>query len=117
MNLIGCVIDVVAYGDTSRNLVSVEEEKERPSSFELKQNYPNPFNPSTKISFQVPEGSDVTLKVFDMPGKEVATLVHEYKPAGSHTVQFNASDLPGSMYICQLRAGEHTSMRKKILLK
>ncbi|MGE5353642.1 MAG: T9SS type A sorting domain-containing protein [Acidobacteriota bacterium] len=116
-NLAGCIINNVPNGNTSMNVVAVENSKASPSRFELEQNYPNPFNPSTQISFQVPEASMVTLRVFDMLGKEVATLVNEYKSAGSHTVQFNASNLPSGMYIYQLRAGENISLRKMMLLK
>ena len=78
-----------------------------PSKFSLEQNYPNPFNPSTKISWQSPVGSWQTLKVFDVLGKEVVTLVDEYKPAGTYKVDFRVKnvELSSGIYFYQLRAG------------
>ena len=94
-------------------LVGVAEEKGLfPQTFYLYQNYPNPFNPSTKISWQSPVGSHQVLKVFDVLGNEVATLVDEYKPAGSYEVEFNAishsggvRNLSSGVYFYQLRVG------------
>jgi len=95
-----------------------------PTKFVLKQNYPNPFNPSTKIKYQVPEVSFVTLKVFDVLGSEVATLVNEEKPAGNYEVDFNAKGLTSGIYFYQLRvypagggAGSFTETKKMILLR
>jgi photosystem II stability/assembly factor-like uncharacterized protein len=97
------------------------EENSIPSQFILEQNYPNPFNPSTKISWQLPEGSNVKLKVFDLLGREVATLVDEYRQAGSYDVEFNqASSIknPASgVYYYQLKAGNLIETKKMILLK
>jgi len=87
------------------------------SSFLLEQNYPNPFNPNTVISYQLPVGGDVTLKVYDILGNEIATLVNEYKPVGRYEVEFNASALPSGVYFYQLKAGEFISTKKMILLK
>jgi photosystem II stability/assembly factor-like uncharacterized protein len=81
------------------------------------QNYPNPFNPSTIISFTLPEQTDVELRIYDVLGKEVATLVNESKPAGSYEVEWNASDLPSGVYIYQLRTGTSVQMKKMMLLK
>jgi hypothetical protein len=75
---------------------------EIPTSFTLAQNYPNPFNPSTKIQFSVPRQSNVLLKVYDMIGQEVATLVDESKPAGTYIVQFDASRLASGVYCYRL---------------
>jgi hypothetical protein len=93
--------------------------------FFVDQNYPNPFNPSTKISWQSPVGSWQTLKVFDMLGREVATLVDEYKPAGMHNVQFSTNNLSSGVYFYQLKVGDPSvgsgqsfiQTRKMILLK
>uniref|UniRef100_UPI00307F835A T9SS type A sorting domain-containing protein n=1 Tax=Ignavibacterium sp. TaxID=2651167 RepID=UPI00307F835A len=86
----------------SSNLVSVEEEGEIPTEFKLEQNYPNPFNPSTKIKYTIPDvRSDLALtvlKVYDILGNEVVTLVNDYKPAGSYEVEFNASNLSSGIY-------------------
>ena len=116
ITLKGCVIDGVVYGDTT--VVSVEDEKpNRPTEFSLSQNYPNPFNPSTKISWQSPTAGQQCLKVFDILGKEVATLFDEYKPAGKYEVEFNASSLPSGIYFYQLEAEGFIQMKKMILLK
>ena len=105
-------------------VVSVEEEitKSIPSSFQLYQNYPNPFNPTTNIGFRIadfPEGTSglVTLKVFDVLGREVATLVNEEKPAGSYEVEFDGSKLSSGVYIYQVKAGEFVQAKKLILVK
>ena len=87
-----------------------------PAKMEI-QNYPNPFNPSTLISFTLPEQGDVELKIFDVLGNEVATLVNESKPAGSYEVEWNASNLPSGVYIYQLVAGTNIQMKKMLLLK
>lgn len=86
------------------------------SSFELLQNYPNPFNPSTKISWQSPVGSWQMLKVYDVLGNEVATLVDEYKPVGNYEVKFDASNLASGIYLYQLKAGNFIETKKMILL-
>ncbi len=94
-----------------------------PAKIEM-QNYPNPFNPSTTIKYTVPnvtlsgvEGSRVELKIYDVLGNEVATLVNENKPAGSYEVEWNASNLPSGVYIYQLVAGTNTQIKKMLLLK
>ncbi len=85
--------------------------------FKLQQNYPNPFNPSTKISYSIKEEGLVTLKVYDVLGKEIATLVNENKPAGNYEADFNASQLTSGMYIYKLQAGDFISSKKMILLR
>lgn len=85
--------------------------------FELTQNYPNPFNPSTKIKYQIPELSFVTIKVYDVLGKEVTTLINEEKPAGSYEVEFDASRLPSGVYFYRLQAGSFIETKKMILLR
>jgi hypothetical protein len=75
-----------------------------PDSYNLAQNYPNPFNPVTVISYQLPVNSQVTLKVFDVLGREVATLVNENKNSGSYEIEFNGSKLPSGMYFYRLYA-------------
>ena len=97
--------------------VGVDDEEILPTEFALEQNYPNPFNPGTKISWQSPVGSQQTIKVFDVLGNEIATLVDEYKPAGRYEVEFNASTLPSGVYFYQLKAGEYTAVKKMLLLK
>ena len=85
--------------------------------FKLSQNYPNPFNPSTVISWQSPVGSRQILKIYDLLGREVKTLVNEEKKAGYHSIDFNGSDLPSGIYFYRLQTGDFVQTRKMILLK
>ncbi len=87
------------------------------ATYSLSQNYPNPFNPSTKISWQLPVGSQATLKVYDVLGKEVATLIDEYEPAGKYEVEFDATGLSSGMYFYKLEAGIFSSIKKMILIR
>ncbi len=98
--------------------------KNPPDEYSLKQNYPNPFNPSTKIKFTIPNAGqrdsspyNVTLKVYDVLGNEVATLINEVKPAGTYEVEFNAEHLPSGMYFAKLTANDFTRVIKMTLLK
>jgi len=95
----------------------VESSQSRPTTFALSQNYPNPFNPSTIISYQLPKNSLVTLKIYDVLGRQVATLVNGREPAGSHSVSFNGDRLSSGVYFYRLVAGGYTSVRKMILVK
>ena len=88
-----------------------------PSTFRLEQNYPNPFNPSTTIEFALVEGSEVTLKVFDLAGKEVAILVNESLASGTHKVTFEANSLPSAIYFYRIDAGGFSKIKKLMLLK
>jgi hypothetical protein len=97
--------------------VGVRNESSSAKTFSLFQNYPNPFNPSTAISYRLPAVSHVTLRVYDLLGREVATLVDEYQVAGQHSADFHAVDLPGGMYLCRLRAGRFAATGKLLLVK
>lgn len=88
-----------------------------PKEFELFQNFPNPFNPSTEISFQIPSASFVTLKIFDILGNEVTSLINEEKPSGTYKVIWNAANNPSGIYFYQLKAGNFIKTKKLILLK
>ncbi|QQS35395.1 MAG: T9SS type A sorting domain-containing protein [Ignavibacteriales bacterium] len=88
-----------------------------PEEFLLEQNYPNPFNPKTKIRWQSPAGIWQTLKVYDILGNEVTTLVNEFREAGKYEIEFDASDLASGVYLFRLKAGEFESSRKMILIK
>ena len=88
-----------------------------PVKFDLSQNYPNPFNPVTKINFAIPKNGMVTLKVFDILGKEVATLVRENKQAGYYSVDFNGSDISSGIYYYRIESGEFIDVKKMVLIK
>jgi len=111
------VKEIVITGIGKDNTVNIEDDFYTPLVFSLVQNYPNPFNPTTKISWQLPVSSYQTLKIYDVLGNEVATLVNESKPAGSYEVEWNASSLPSGVYIYQLVAGTNIQMKKMLLLK
>jgi hypothetical protein len=88
-----------------------------PERFALYQNYPNPFNPSTSISFNLPLKSFVSLKVFDIMGREVATLVNEELSAGSHLQQWNVANMSSGVYFYRIQTGLLTETKKLLLLK
>lgn len=101
-----------------RNELSVEDRLNLPlSSYTLFQNYPNPFNPSTRIRYTIEKESTVLLKVYDILGNDIATLVSEVKPAGIYEVTFDAEDLPAGIYFYRLTAKEFSETKKLILLK
>jgi hypothetical protein len=122
----------VAYGvDEAEMLASLQEAQEKyyqltsvkadhntiPDGYVLEQNYPNPFNPSTSIKFGIPEGSNVTLKIFNSLGEEVAELLNEYMDAGTYTYNFDASKLPSGIYVYTLQTGEQLISKKMTLIK
>ena len=110
----------ITANSTSYNsalVTSVEQISGLPQNFELTQNYPNPFNPSTKIEYSIPEESFVQLKVYDILGNEVATLVHEEQSVGTYRADFSGSNLSSGMYIAKLQAGNFIQTRKMLLLK
>ena len=106
------------YGLEFRLPVSVEQVGNGvPEVYNLSQNYPNPFNPSTTINFSLPKGSNVVLKIYDVLGREVATLLNGEKPAGNYEVNFDASKLASGLYVYTINAGEFTSTKKMMLMK
>ena len=113
--------DSLAFGTLSYPIAEIEEKILIVEEFRLYQNYPNPFNPSTMISWQSPIGSHQTLKVFDVLGNEIATLVNEYKPAGSYEVEFNPvssiKPLASGVYFYQLKVGSFMQTKKMLLLR
>ncbi|HRE11426.1 MAG TPA: T9SS type A sorting domain-containing protein, partial [Ignavibacteria bacterium] len=102
---------------TYRTLVGGIGTIEIPNYYSLAQNYPNPFNPTTSIKFSVPKAVNVSLKIFDVLGREVATLVNEVKQPGFHTADFNASNMASGIYFYRIDAGEFTSVKKMMLVK
>jgi hypothetical protein len=101
----------------SQWVTAVKENSTMPSTFALEQNYPNPFNTSTKINYSLATTGNVSLKVFDVLGREVMTLVNEVQVAGQHTAVVNASRLASGMYIYKLEAGSFSSVKKMMFLK
>lgn len=106
-----------AKWDVIRNLVSVDDNATPALSFDLQQNYPNPFNQGTNIRFTVQAPGFTSLKVFNLLGQEVATLVNEVKPAGSYEVTVHAPTLSSGVYLYQLRSGTFVATKKLIYLK
>lgn len=102
-------------------LASVEDEEGQQTEFKLEQNYPNPFNPSTSIQYTIGSRQFVSLKVYDVLGNEVATLVNEHKPAGAYEVDFQSAigrrQLVSGIYYYQLQAGDYSGTKKMILMK
>jgi len=124
--LIGCVINGVLYGDTSLTSINTIG-SEIPSIYSLYQNYPNPFNPTTKIKFDIPtplsfphapSGNPlIRLKIYDILGKEIATLVKESLQPGSYEVTFDGNNLPSGIYFYKLETNNFVQTKKLILLK
>jgi hypothetical protein len=90
---------------------------EIPATYSLEQNYPNPFNPTTNIQFSLPKATHVTLKVFNLLGQEVATLVSCEVAAGWHVQELNAANLSSGMYFYRLQAGTYSETKKLVLMK
>ena len=108
----GCAAPIVENQEETNDNISLS-----PDKFVLNQNHPNPFNPTTSISFNLPAAGQVSLKVFDISGKEVAGLVDNYLEAGRHSVNFDASALSSGVYYYKLASGNNVSMRKMLLIK
>jgi Secretion system C-terminal sorting domain len=117
-------IDIGAYEYGACGVGILDEGFENSYSYYIDQNYPNPFNPITKIRYSIPsvtlskvQGSLVTLKVYDVLGNEIATLVNEQKPSGRYEVEFNAQGLTSGVYFYKIRAGSFSETKKMVLLK
>jgi len=111
-----------AYGVWRRSIAEImtgvgNNPKQIPSRFVLEQNYPNPFNPTTTISFSLPSKSFVSLKVFDLIGRDVATIVSEEISAGSYSRQWNATNMPSGVYFYRLQTGSFNETKKLVLLR
>ncbi|MCB0729126.1 MAG: T9SS type A sorting domain-containing protein [Ignavibacteriae bacterium] len=97
--------------------IALSEDPLIPEEFDLRQNYPNPFNPSTNIRYDLPKDNIVTIKIFDITGREIKTLVNEFKPAGRYLISFNAANLSSGIYYYKIEAGEYSQVKKMILIK
>jgi hypothetical protein len=112
--------DMGAYGGPGARgdeVAGIEDEENLPGQYSLWQNYPNPFNATTIISFSIPEPEQVTLTVYDLLGREVRTMVDEYRQAGIHHITFYASDLASGIYFYRVQAGNSVNSRRMVLLK
>jgi len=107
----------ITYYYKNKFLLLSVNETENINNFSLSQNYPNPFNPSTKISYSIAAAGIVSLKIYDILGREVSTLVNEEKPVGRYEVNFNASQLASGVYFYQIKAGDFVQTKKLMLLK
>ena len=95
----------------------ISNNSEIPNNYDLWQNYPNPFNPTTNIIFHLPKSGNVTIKIFDITGKLVSELLNSELEAGSHNIDWNASDYPSGVYFYKITAGNFTSVKKMMLVK
>ena len=109
-------LPVIADFDLSP-IVGIKKKDESPKEFRLMQNYPNPFNPTTSIKYQVASIEKVTLKVYDILGREIATLLNEIKHPGSYEIEFDASNLPSGIYFYRLTSDNFSKTRKMVLLR
>ena len=105
------------YFSLNADIISSVETSPRPSSVRLAQNYPNPFNPSTTIRFSTPKRSDVSLKIFDLLGREVAMVHNGTLDAGEHSMHFDASQLRSGVYVYRLDTEGHTISRRMVVMK
>ena len=110
---------VIAIG--SKNKLTSKLKNTNPNSisltYSLSQNYPNPFNPTTKISFALPKAGFVTLKIYDILGREIKTLVNEIRQDGNYSVDFNASEFSSGVYFYRIQANDFTDVKRMLLVK
>jgi hypothetical protein len=117
-NPVGSMPDIGACESELGNPTDIKEElNQLPTKFTLEQNYPNPFNPTTTIKYSVPKLSFVTLKIYDVLGSGVESLVNEEKPAGTYELIWNAANLSSGVYFYQLKAGSYVETKKMILIR
>lgn len=112
----GCVVNQILYGDTLSTEINLTS-SEVPEKFSLKQNYPNPFNPSTKINYELKSSGFVSIKVYDVMGKEVSELVNEKQTTGSYEVTFDGTNLPSGVYYYRLETEGFSEVKKMSLIK
>ncbi|MEW6506106.1 MAG: T9SS type A sorting domain-containing protein [Bacteroidota bacterium] len=98
-------------------LLDIDDNQEFPTTYNLFQNYPNPFNPTTRIKYSIPNSEKVLLKVYDVLGREVETLLNKYETAGTHEIEFNGINLTSGLYFYKITSGNYSETRKMILLR
>jgi len=99
------------------DIVPTDVEEQLPTSYSLEQNYPNPFNPTTQIKYSIAKPGVVTLRVYDVLGRQVAELVNKQQEAGNYVVNFDASGLSSGVYIYKIESGSFNSVKKMMLVK
>lgn len=100
------------------NVTNISEERSKlPNRFSLEQNYPNPFNPTTVISYSIPQSSNVSIKIFDLLGREIETLISKKQSQGYYSINFDATDIPSGTYFYRIKAGNFVETKKMMLLK
>jgi hypothetical protein len=114
-NTIASIWEIEFYGRDK--FYKINNGTESPTSFMLSQNYPNPFNPSTTFEYSIAKQSSVLIRIYDLIGNEIETLVNEEKPVGTYELTWNASNLPSGVYFYQLQAGDFVETKKMILMK
>lgn len=105
------------YVYQQQTITDIKDDETIPTEFKLEQNYPNPFNPTTKIKFAVPERSNVLIKIYDILGSEVKTLVNKEMEVGRYDVEFNAGGYSSGIYLFRMEAGSYINIKKMILLR
>jgi hypothetical protein len=101
-----------------QNIISkVEDDNVLPNEYKLEQNYPNPFNPSTKIKFGIPERANVVIKIYDVLGSEVTTLINQEMDTGWYVLEFDAAGYSTGIYICRMQANSYISTKKMLMIK
>jgi len=108
---------IYTNGSVRGNFTSVETDNQTPEKYYITQNYPNPFNPSTKIEFNLPQSGHTNISVFDITGREVASLVNGNMSSGKHQLDFNANNLPAGVYIYKITSGGFSASKKMQLIK
>lgn len=111
------ISDLIRLDKLGATGIEVDEGGNTPDKYQLSQNYPNPFNPSTEIKYSIPNQSHVSIKVFDILGREVATLVNREQPVGNYEVEFDASSLTSGIYFYRIQTGEFVESKKMVLMK
>ena len=110
-------LDDIILISTNKEQVKQDKVENTPKEFNLSQNYPNPFNPTTKIKYALPKTGLVSMKIYDITGREIQTLVNEVKQAGNYTVDFNGANLSSGVYFYKIQSGDYVSVKRMVLIK